>query len=338
MAWVGYLEHDEAKTIRVVAKDGIEEGYLDGAHIVWSDNELGRGPTGIAARSGETQVVQNFLTDDRILPWRTEASKRGYAASICLPLILGEEVFGVLTIYSGYVDAFNKEEVKLLEEMAGDLAFGVNSIRTRQERDIALEKIKEHLADLERSLEDTIEAISTIVEMRDPYTAGHEKRVSELAVAIAKELGLPDDKVHGIQLGALVHDLGKIQVPAEILSMPRKLSELEFSLIKTHAQAGYNILKDITFPWPIALMVLQHHERMDGSGYPQGLKGDEIVLEARILNVADVVEAMSSHRPYRPGLGIDAALSEIKNGRGKLYDAEVVDACLKIFNEGRFKF
>lgn len=338
MAWVGYLEQDEAKSVRHVAQDGFEEGYLERAAITWADTERGRGPTGRAARSRNAQVAQNIQTDASMLPWRDEAAKLGMASSIALPLTDEGKVFGVLTIYSGYIDAFGDEEVGLLEQMAGDLSFGILSLRTRNERDEAQNKIKKQLSQLESNLEDTIKAITKIVEMRDPYTAGHETRVAELSVAIAKEMGLTDKQVHGINLAGKVHDLGKIQVPAEILSMPRRLTEIEYGLIKCHAQAGYDILKDIDFPWPIAQMVLQHHERMDGSGYPQGLKGEAIMIEARILCVADVVEAMSSHRPYRPGLGIDASLNEIKKGRGTIYDPEVVDACLKLFGEGLFKF
>ncbi len=338
MAWVGYLEQDAAKIVRPIAQDGFDEGYLEHAEISWADTEHGRGPTGRAARSGQTQVAQNIQTDASMLLWRAEATKRGMASSIALPLIEAGKVFGVLTIYSGNIDAFGKEEVSLLEEMAGDLTFGILSLSTRLERDEAQIKIKNQLIQLEANLEDTVKAITNIVEMRDPYTAGHEARVAELAVAIAKEMGIPDEQVHGIHLAAVVHDLGKIQVPAEILSKPARLTEIEYSLIKGHPQAGYDILKDIGFTWPIAQMVLQHHERMDGSGYPQGLKGEAILIEARILCVADVVEAMSSHRPYRPGLGIEVALSEIEKNRGTLYDAKVVDACLKVFGEGQFKF
>ncbi len=169
------------------------------------------------------------------------------------------------------------------------------------------------------------------MESRDPYTAGHQRRVAELAKAIASEMGLPAHTVEGIHFGALIHDIGKIQVPSELLSKPTKLSKLEFELIKTHPQAGYEIIKGVEFPWPIALMALQHHERLDGSGYPQGLKGEAIALEARIIAVADVVEAMSSHRPYRPGLGIEAALKEIEDKRGKWFDARAVDCCVRLF-------
>ena len=174
--------------------------------------------------------------------------------------------------------------------------------------------------------------------MRDPYTAGHQRRVGELAAAIAQELGLSDDKIHGLRLAASIHDLGKIKVPAEILAKPGKLTNIELMLIKAHAQAGYDILKDIAFPWPIATIVWQHHERLDGSGYPLGLKDDQILFESRIMAVADVVEAMASHRPYRPSLGMEATLAEIERGRGSAYDPAVVDACLKVIREGRFAF
>lgn len=191
---------------------------------------------------------------------------------------------------------------------------------------------------LEHALEGTIHTVSLAAELRDPYTAGHQRRVAELAVAIAKEMGLPEEKVHGIHLAASIHDLGKIHVPAEILSKPGQLTDIEFMLIKTHPQTGNDILKDIYFPWPIAEIIRQHHEKLDGTGYPHGLKGDEILLESRILTVADVVEAMSSHRPYRPTLGIDVALKEIERGRGTAYDPVVVDACLKLFHEGRLPY
>jgi PAS domain S-box-containing protein len=192
---------------------------------------------------------------------------------------------------------------------------------------------QENIERLRKSLGVTINAISMIVEMKDPYTSGHQQRVSDLARSIATEMGLSADRQDFLRTASAIHDIGKISVPSEILSKPTKLTDLEFSLIKTHAQSGYDILKDIEFPWPVADVVLQHHERMDGSGYPQGLKGDDILLEARILAVADVVEAIASHRPYRPELGIDFALEEISGNKGILYDADAVDACLKLFRE-----
>ena len=194
----------------------------------------------------------------------------------------------------------------------------------------AVERIK-------KALEATVQAIAVTVETRDPYTAGHQRRVADLAFAIATEMNLPADKKDGIRMAAIIHDLGKLSVPAEILTKPTKLSEIEFMLIKTHSQAGYDILKDIEFPWPVARTVLEHHEKINGSGYPNGLTGDKIILEAKVLIVADVVEAMASHRPYRPSLGVDLALEEIEKNRETLYDKAVVDACLRLFREKGFR-
>ena len=173
--------------------------------------------------------------------------------------------------------------------------------------------------------------------MRDPYTAGHQRRVARLATAIAAEMGLEESRVQGLHMAGVVHDIGKIHVPAEILSSPAKLSNAEFEIIKTHPQTGYEILKGIDFPWPVAEIVWQHHEKLDGSGYPRGLKDEEILLEARILTVADVVEAMASHRPYRPGFGIFPSLQEISRNKGKLYDEQVVEACQRLFMEKGFE-
>lgn len=191
---------------------------------------------------------------------------------------------------------------------------------------------------LRQSLAGTVAAIAKAVEARDPYTSGHQHRVAELACAIARELGLDEDQVDGIRMGASIHDIGKIYLPAELLSKPTKLSEIEYLLVQTHPQVGYDILKDIEFPWPVADIAHQHHECIDGSGYPQGLKGNEICLEARIVAVADAVEAISSHRPYRASLGIQVALDEIREKRGLVYDADVVDACLELFEKKSFAF
>jgi putative two-component system response regulator len=199
-------------------------------------------------------------------------------------------------------------------------------------------ELRESEKKLKTSLLDSITALAAIVEMRDPYTAGHQRRTAQLAIAIAKELQLPAEQVEGIHLAGVVHDVGKIRVPAEILTKPGKLTGLEFSIIKEHAQNGYEILSNIDFPWPIAEIVLQHHERLDGSGYPQALSNGKILLEAKILAVADVVESMMSHRPYRPALGIDSALDNIALNRGALFDSAAVDACIRLFREQDFNF
>jgi PAS domain S-box-containing protein len=200
----------------------------------------------------------------------------------------------------------------------------------------AEEKIGSYLGKLERAMRGTLEVVSKMVELRDPYTRGHERRVAELCAALGAELGLSDDRVEGLRVAGSVHDVGKIASPAEILSKPTRLTPAEYALVKDHAQHGYEILKEVEFPWPVAESARQHHERMDGSGYPRGLKGEEILLEARILAVADTVEAMSSHRPYRPGLGIDKALAEIERGSGAQYDRDVSGACLRLFREKGF--
>ena len=312
--------------------------YLDRANITWADTERGQGPTGAAIRTGLTVVNQDYLSNPKMAPWRESAIKRGYQSSAALPLLCDNKVLGAFTLYAPEPSAFIPEEVTLLEELANDLAFGIVTLRTRAERDrIAVER-QQHAEILLRSMEDSIKAIAATVEARDPYTSGHQSRVSQLAVAISKEMGLPDETINGIGLAASVHDLGKISVPAEILSKPGGLTEVEFMLVKQHVQRGYDILKDIEFPWPLATNVWQHHERLDGSGYPQGLKGDQIMLGSRILAVADVVEAMASHRPYRPALGIEAALEEIELHRGTLYDQDVVDACIKLFHQRAYKF
>jgi putative nucleotidyltransferase with HDIG domain len=183
-----------------------------------------------------------------------------------------------------------------------------------------------------------VQAMALTVERRDPYTAGHQRRVADLARAVAAEMALSTHQIDGIRMAGLIHDLGKICVPAEILSKPGQLTELEHTLIQDHPQVGYEILKEIEFPWPVAQIVLQHHERLDGSGYPVGLSGDDIIIEAKTLAVADVVEAMASHRPYRPTLGRDMAIEEISQNRGVLYDADVVDACMKLLQEKDFQF
>ena len=191
---------------------------------------------------------------------------------------------------------------------------------------------------LENAMNGIVRAIAHTVETRDPYTAGHQRRVSDLAVAIAETVGFERDKIEAVRVAAIIHDLGKISVPAEILSKPSRLTVNEFNLIKEHPQVGYDILKDIEFPWEIATMVYQHHEKLDGSGYPLGVAGDDILPESRVLTVADIVEAMASHRPYRPGLGVDVALGEIDKNKGVLYDPEISAACHALFNEKGFSF
>jgi len=214
----------------------------------------------------------------------------------------------------------------------------LSTVRDITDRKRTEEELRQSSEKLRKAMEGTINSMSSTAEVRDPYTAGHQQRVAKLAVAIAQELGLPAEQIEGIRIAGTLHDMGKIYVPAEILSKPGQLRQTEFNLIKDHAEVGYDMLKNIEFPWQVAQIVLQHHERLDGSGYPKGLSGDMIMLEARIMAVSDVVESMSSHRPYRPAFSVEKALLEIIHKKGTLYDPAVVDACVTLFNDKGFTF
>jgi HD-GYP domain-containing protein (c-di-GMP phosphodiesterase class II) len=207
-----------------------------------------------------------------------------------------------------------------------------------ENRERMQQELRLSFQNLKKVTDSTIQAIAKMVEKRDPYTSGHQLRVADLTRSIGEEIGLSDNQIEGAYMAAAIHDIGKIALPAEILSKPTPLSDIEISLIQAHSQTGHDILEDIEFPWPIAEIILQHHERMNGSGYPQRLSGDNILTEARIIGIADVVETMASHRPYRPAMGITKALEEISENRGVLYDSPAVDACLKLFYEKKFEF
>ncbi|MEJ2499730.1 MAG: PAS domain S-box protein, partial [Campylobacterales bacterium] len=331
LAAVDYARSDPKQRLEPVAWAGSKEAryWIEG--LTWDDSEQGNTPAGKAVREKATQICRDIGNEPFYGPWEKAASENGYASNIALPLYNDGQIFGALSIYSYHAEHFDEEEVRLLEVLAGDLAYGILNQRTRAAHE-------RHEALLREGLEQTIQAIAATVESRDPYTAGHQKRVAELAVAIAQAMGLGKDQTEGIRFAAVIHDLGKIHIPAEILSKPGKLTDIEYQLIQTHPQAGYDIIKDVRFPWPIADIILQHHERLDGSGYPQGLKGDEILLEAKIIAVADTVEAISSHRPYRSALGMTTAMKEIKKGRATFYDPDVVDACLTLCEENGFAY
>jgi putative two-component system response regulator len=253
-----------------------------------------------------------------------------------------------LIIMTGYVEDFNYEDIVQqgasdfiqkpvrIAEFIARLKRVLSERAGRAERLQALADLKLNLGKLQRAMEGIIQAMSVAVEIRDPYTAGHQQRVAELAAAVAQEMGLSEDDVYGLRMASVIHDLGKITVPAGILAKPGKLSELEYELIKNHVRAGYDILKGIEFPWPLAEIILQHHERLDGSGYPQGLRNGQIMLQARILAVADVFETIASHRPYRPSLGLPRAIEELEKNKSIQLDPHVVDAFLKLVKENRF--
>ncbi len=337
--WIGYADSGTEKRIRPVARWGsVTEQQLAKAQFTWGEADSHQNPPGKAIRTGMPVVAQNLQQEPGGAPWREYALRSGCGSCLALPLRIDDRVIGVLNIGAAETSAFGGEEVGLLQQAAGELSFAIDSLRIKLERDrIALEQAEQQ-EQLRKSLEHTLLAIANTVELRNPYTDGHQRRVAELAAAIARELGLPQGEIQGIQLAASIHDLGRVKVPAAILAKPGALSDSEIALIRTHAQAGYELLKDIQYPWPIAQVVLQHHERLDGSGYPQGLAGDQVLLVSRIIAVADVLEAMATHRPYRPAQGIDAALAELERGRGKAFDPDVVDACGRVFREQGFAF
>jgi len=288
-------------------------------------------PEAISIKSQQIYSLNDLEKDSVHSIWKQDAINRGYRSVIALPIKIRNKIIGSLAIFSGVKDLFDKEEINFLKEVTDDISIGVRGLRNEEE-------LKRNYERYRRALYETVDAIALISERRDPYTGGHQRRVALLSSAIAKELKLSNYDIEGIYLTGLLHDIGKISIPLSILSKPSRLNNPETMIIKLHPQDAYEILKAIEFPWPVAQTVLQHHERLDGSGYPSGLKGNEIILNAKILGVADVVEAMSSHRPYRPAVGLNKALKEILRNKRLLFDPKVVDACLKVFNEKKFEF
>ncbi|MDX9896876.1 MAG: HD-GYP domain-containing protein [Desulfofustis sp.] len=291
-------------------------------------------------RVGSTEAVYKIITDRTETIWlKDQATVEVYEQdNISLSL-------GVLTIISKEMEAEDqlKRHHDFLEAIVQARTLELTNLNRQQQREIekrrmAQERLSISNRQLQKSLDEIVNAMSLTLEERDPYTAGHQRRTATLSLAIGKLLGLQEDELHGLRMAGLIHDMGKIAVPGEILSKPGNLNEAEMQLIKRHPQVAYDILKQIDFPWPVDRIVLQHHEKLDGSGYPQGLKGGDILLEARILCVADVVETMETHRPYRPSLGRQAALEEIGRFRGILYDPQVVDACLTLLRERDFDY
>lgn len=332
LAWIGRPDPEQPDRVKPVAAAGTAIAYLDGLDVrIGGDHSHGRGPTGLAFHTGEPQVTHAVADDSRFAPWAERAARFGLGSSAAIPVGGDHGVTAVLVVYSTSDAAFDDVELILLREFAHSLGIAL----ARLHAVTTLESVS--LALTQSSLA-VIEAMSVALEQRDPYTAGHQARVAVLAVTIARELGWATERIEGLRLGALIHDIGKIAVPAEILSRPGKLTVAEMTIIRTHPAVGYDILKNVSFPWPIQEMVLQHHERLDGSGYPAGLRGDAIIEEAKVLCVADVVEAIASHRPYRPTLGIEAGMEEIERGKGTLYEPAIADACLNVLRRGDFEW
>ena len=318
--WIGLFDTQKNK-IHCAAFAGKENG----------NSEQIENPVVMATETDKILIVNDIATDPFFKPWRSKALYRDYRAMAAVPLICNKKIIGNLNVYSGIKNSFKNQETKFLKEVANDIAIGIKSIRYEKE-------LESNYINTKRALYETIDSIALISERRDSYTAGHQKRVAVLTRAIAKEMKLDANMTEGIYLISILHDIGKMCVPLSILSKPACLSKAEIMLIQSHCKEGYDILKNIEFPWPIAKTILQHHERINGSGYPYRLKDKDILLEAKILAVADTIEAMSSHRPYRPALGLDKALEEIAKNRGILYDSLIVDVCIDLFKNKKFKF
>ncbi|QWD79126.1 PAS domain S-box protein [Polynucleobacter sp. MWH-Spelu-300-X4] len=334
VAWVGMADADIDKTVRVAGVAGPSKSYTDGLVVSWSEDTLsGKGPVGSSIRLGQPVIILDGDIDPRFEPWRARAKSYGIRCIVSVPIKSAEAVIGALAVYSKIPNAFSDSEVHLFENLANEIGYGLKAIKDQENLSVEIEGKEKAQNQLLLALNATIEAMSKTMEWRDPYTAGHQKRVAKISTIIGKKMGLSEDRLQGLYMAGLVHDIGKVAVPSEILTKPTTLSDLERKMVQEHVNSGYQILKDIPFSWPIADVVHQHHERMDGTGYPLGLKGDEILLEARILAVADTIEAMGSHRPYRPAQDLDVTFRELQKMAGKGLDPQVVQVALELFKD-----
>ncbi len=317
LAWIATRDPGSG-AIAVAARAGATD-FLDGVAAEQVVDEGRDDPLDAVLRTGHTQVRLDLAAIRPSTGWRRRALEAGFHSVLALPLRLSGRA-GALVVSSRHRFEFSEPVVAGLEQIAREIELGAAHVASMRQ--------------LERSLDGTIAALARMTENRDPYTAGHQLGVGRLGEAIAREMGLEDELARLIRQSGVVHDIGKISIPAEILTRPGRLNPLEYTLIQKHPEVGADILREAGLPWPIAEVALQHHERLDGSGYPEGLVGLAISLPARIVAVADVVEAMTHHRPYRAGLGLDVALDEVRSGAGRLYDEAVVAACLAVFDAG----
>ncbi len=318
LCWYGRAEHDEARTVRPLASAG-QVSYTDGITVTWDESPTGMGPTGVAIRTRTTQLGAS-LDDASFAPWQQRAQQQGFRCSIALPVIVDGEVDGALMVYAGEINAFDGVAQTLLEDLAADLGYGMHRLHDA--------------ARLMEVLTSSVYVLSAAVESRDPYTAGHQSHVGALCQRIGEEMGLDQDRVYGLVLGGAIHDLGKISISRLTLNKQCPLDDDEWAELRQHPEVGYQIVGRFPWPWPIADMIRQHHERLDGSGYPLGLKGEEILLESRIIAVADLYEAMANDRPYRSAPGPEKALSVLHAGAGAVFDADVVAALDRVLDAG----
>ncbi len=323
--------------ISLAAAAGSALGYLDGIRLSWSEDGIGgQGPAGMSIRTHELQIIDDSETSPAFAEWRERARRFGIRSCVSVPLKIENGWQGALLVYSAHPHAFESAPLEVFERLGEQIVHGIQAIEHRQQ----LEAERKHLEIAQKSLTDALQAsvaaMVTAMEVRDPYTAGHETRVADIAYAIGAEMGWDESRLEGLRMAAMVHDIGKLSIPTEILSKPGRLTAEEYTLVKKHPESGYAILREIPFSWPIADMVRQHHEKLDGSGYPLGLKGDEILPESKVLAVADIVEAMTTTRTYRPPIDLDVVLDQIEREAGTLLDAEAVRICVGLFREKKF--
>ena len=327
-AWVGMADPEQEGEIRVVAAADHAGSHVDGLGPIAGTLGL-QGPIATALETRAPYLASDIAKLPLSTPWRSSALRSGVRSMALLPLVLQRDI-GLLAIYGEEPKAFGLEAMEVLNDLRRELVYGVDAIRGADER-------RRYRQQLEASLSGMVQAIATAVELQDPFTAGHQRRVADLSTEIAEAMGCEPDVVTGMGVAASLHDIGKLAVPAEILNRPGPLTVAEYSIVKEHSRFGYEIIARIEFPWPVADTVLHHHERLDGSGYPDGLTAKDLSREVRILSVADTVEAMLSHRPYRPAHTWEETVAVLRAGRGSVFDAEVVDACEMVFESGAFE-
>ncbi|PIT72874.1 HD domain-containing phosphohydrolase [Limnohabitans sp. JirII-31] len=334
LAWVGFAQHDAEKSVFIAAAEGAAKKYVTQIQVSWSaDSPFGAGPAGTCLRTGTASLFKDCTRDAGFSAWSERAASFGLRSVVAVPIFDGElPAIATLLVYASVPNAFGDKELLLFESLAKVIGTGLRNLERQGRLANEVQKREETQQRLADALRATIEAVSKTMEWRDPYTAGHQRRVAQIAVAIARKLGWTSEKIEGLYLAAMVHDIGKVGVPSEILTKPMRLTSVETQLVREHAETGYQILKDIPFPWPIAEMVRQHHERMDGTGYPKGLSAPQILDEAKVIGVADTLEAMGSHRPYRPALGLAAAIDVITSESGTAYDPAIVQAACSLMD------
>ncbi len=336
LAWIGIAEAGPEKKIRIASAAGNSTAYMNGLRVSWSEDiPEGRGPIGTCIRTGKVMGMDDAETSEDFAPWRERARQFGIRSAVAIPFSIEGERRGALTVYSIHPNAFEPGAIEVFGHLAVQIGHGIHALEQQQllhAEQLRLEKLQRQLSDAMSAM---VSPIVTAMEMRDPFTSGHQSRVSEIAVAIGREMGWEEERLQGLRVASLVHDIGKISTPWSILNKPGRLTAEERTIINKHPETGYAILRDVPLVWPIAEIVRQHHEKLNGSGYPFGLTGNEILPEAKVLAVADIVESMASDRPYRSAIHLETVLDMLEEQAGTLLDAEAVHFCVALYRQKR---